>query len=172
MKKLLFKKFGRRHYSAMLMLAMMLFMTFPAALLAQDATGAKTGTINDIDTTAAKVIDSVATSKDTVLSHVSANISKLATAVQTLGNADGHNKIAINIMWTLITGFLVMFMQAGFAMVETGFTQKKNVAHTMVMNFLIYSIGMLGFWICGFAIMFGGALNVANLGGSAGVIPW
>jgi Amt family ammonium transporter len=171
MKKLLFKKIGRRHYSAMLMLVMMLFMTFPAALLAQDATGAKTGTINDIDTTAAKVIDSVATSKDTALAHVSANLSKLATAVQTIGNADGHSKIAINIMWTLITGFLVMFMQAGFAMVETGFTQKKNVAHTMVMNFLIYSIGMLGFWICGFAIMFGGALNVANLGGSAGVIP-
>src|SRR5262245_1681100 len=35
----------------------------------------------------------------------------------------GHNKIAINIVWTLITGFLVMFMQAGFAMVETGFTR-------------------------------------------------
>ena len=43
----------------------------------------------------------------------------------------GHNKIAINFVWTLLAGFLVMFMQAGFAMVETGFTRAKNAAHTM-----------------------------------------
>ena len=48
-------------------------------------------------------------------------------------------------MWVLITGFLVMFMQAGFAMVEAGLTSAKNVAHTMAMNFLIYPLGMLGF---------------------------
>ena len=62
-------------------------------------------------------------------------------------------------------------MQAGFALVETGFTQKKNVAHTMGMNFLVYALGMIGFWICGFAFMFGGALNAATLGGAPGVIP-
>jgi len=64
--------------------------------------------------------------------------------------------VAINIMWTLLTGFLVMFMQAGFAMVETGLTRAKNVAHTMAMNFLVYPLGMLGFFVTGFAIMFGG----------------
>ncbi len=74
----------------------------------------------------------------------------------------------MNIMWTLITGFLVMFMQAGFALVETGFTQKKNAAHVMAMNFMVYGIGMFGFWVCGFAIMFGGALDAATLGGGAG----
>jgi len=63
---------------------------------------------------------------------------------------------SVNMMWTLIMGFLVMFMQAGFAMVETGFTRAKNVAHTMSMNFMVYAIGMLGFWFSGFAIMFGG----------------
>ncbi|MCL6524447.1 MAG: ammonium transporter [Thermoflavifilum sp.] len=88
---------------------------------------------------------------------------------QELADAVGHNRIAINIVWTLITGFLVMFMQAGFAMVETGFTQAKNVAHTMAMNFMIYAIGMLGFWICGFAFMFGGIGSVAALGGTAGL---
>jgi Amt family ammonium transporter len=77
----------------------------------------------------------------------------------------GHNKISINFVWTLITGFLVMFMQAGFAMVETGFTRAKNVAHTMAMNFMIYPLGMLGFWICGFAFMFGGVGGIAALGG-------
>ncbi len=99
------------------------------------------------------------------------HVSKLATAVQTIGAADGHNKIGINIMWTLITGFLVMFMQAGFALVETGFTQKKNAAHVMAMNFMVYGIGMFGFWVCGFALMFGGALGAATLGGGQGVIP-
>ena len=79
----------------------------------------------------------------------------------------GHNKIAINIMWTLITGFLVMFMQAGFAMVETGFTRAKNAAHTMSMNFMVYAIGMLGYWICGYALQMGGVGGVAVLGGAA-----
>ena len=41
-------------------------------------------------------------------------------------DAVGHNKISINIVWTLITGYLVMFMQLGFALVETGFTRAKN----------------------------------------------
>jgi Amt family ammonium transporter len=126
----------------------LLTILFPSLSFAQDASGGATGTINDV---------AAATAGKPTLDEVAAQA--------------GHNKIAINIMWTLITGFLVMFMQAGFALVETGFTQKKNVAHTIGMNFLVYAVGMIGFWICGFAIMFGGGLNVANLGGSAGVIP-
>ena len=43
----------------------------------------------------------------------------------------GHNKVAINMVWVLVTGFLVMFMQAGFALVETGLTRAKNANHTM-----------------------------------------
>ena len=39
-----------------------------------------------------------------------------------------------------------MFMQAGFAMAETGFTRAKNAGHTMTMNFMVYGIGMLGYW--------------------------
>ena len=86
-----------------------------------------------------------------------------------LANAVGHNKVSINIVWTLITGFLVMFMQAGFAMVETGLTRAKNVAHTMAMNFMIYPLGMLGFYICGFAFMFGGLGAIGTMGGFAGL---
>ncbi len=78
----------------------------------------------------------------------------------------GHNRVAINIMWTLITGFLVMFMQAGFALVETGFTRAKNVAHTMMMNFMIYAIGMTGYWIMGFALQMGGLGPISTMGGS------
>jgi Amt family ammonium transporter len=79
-------------------------------------------------------------------------------------DAVGHNKISINFVWVLITGYLVMFMQLGFALVETGFTRAKNASHTMLMNFMVYVIGMLGFWICGFAFMFGGVGQVAALG--------
>ena len=81
----------------------------------------------------------------------------------------GHNKIAINVVWTLLAGFLVMFMQAGFALVETGFTRAKNVAHTMSMNFMVYGIGMLGYWICGYALQMGGVGAVASLGGTPGL---
>ena len=45
-----------------------------------------------------------------------------------LADFAGHNRVSINLMWTLLAGFLVMFMQAGFALVETGFTRAKNVA--------------------------------------------
>jgi ammonium transporter, Amt family len=79
----------------------------------------------------------------------------------------GHNKIAINITWTLLTGFLVMFMQTGFAMVETGFTRAKNAAHTFSMNYMVYPIGMFGYWICGFAMQMGGVGAIAALGGTA-----
>src|SRR5207237_10350571 len=78
----------------------------------------------------------------------------------------GHNRVSINIMCTLFTGFLVMFMQAGFALVETGFTRAKNVAHTMMMNFMIYAIGMTGYWIMGFALHMGGLGAISTMGGT------
>ena len=77
----------------------------------------------------------------------------------------GHNRVSINIVWTLVCGFLVMFMQAGFAMAETGFTRAKNAGHTMAMNFMVYVLGMLGFWLTGFALQMGGAGPFATLGG-------
>jgi len=86
-----------------------------------------------------------------------------------LADTAGHNRIAINTVWTLVCGFLVMFMQAGFAMAETGFTRAKNAGHTMAMNFMVYALGMLGYWVCGYAIQMGGVGGVATLGG-AGVL--
>ena len=92
-----------------------------------------------------------------------------APTMAELADAVGHNRVAINMVWVLVTGFLVMFMQAGFAMVETGFTRAKNVAHTMAMNFMIYPLGMLGFYLCGFAFMFGGLGAITTMGGYAGL---
>jgi Amt family ammonium transporter len=87
-----------------------------------------------------------------------------------LADVIGHNRIAINLVWTLICGFLVMFMQAGFALAEAGFTRAKNAGHTMAMNFMIYAIGMLGYWVFGFALQMGGVGNIASLGGGTGLL--
>ncbi|MEO6598783.1 MAG: ammonium transporter, partial [Polyangiaceae bacterium] len=74
---------------------------------------------------------------------------------------------ATNILWTLVAGFLVMFMQAGFALVETGLCRKKNAAHVMAMNFLVYVVGILGFWVMGFAFQMGGVGPLNTFGGDA-----
>jgi Amt family ammonium transporter len=74
----------------------------------------------------------------------------------------------LNLAWVLLGGFLVMFMQAGFAMVETGFTRTRNAAHTMAMNFVIYPVGVLGFWLVGYGLMMGGVKEWVTLGASAG----
>jgi Amt family ammonium transporter len=82
-----------------------------------------------------------------------------------VANQVGQNKIAVNFVWTLITGFLVMFMQAGFAMVESGLTRVKNANHTYMMNFFVYTAGLFSYWLVGFAIQMGGAAGNGNLGG-------
>jgi len=114
-----------------------------ATLAAGDPGGSATGTISDVP-----VSDS-----------------KAGVTVTDVGNQVGQNKIAINFVWTLITGFLVMFMQAGFAMVEAGLCRVKNANHTYMMNFTVYACGLLAYWLIGFAIQMGGAAGNGNLGG-------
>jgi Amt family ammonium transporter len=70
-----------------------------------------------------------------------------------------HNQYALNIVWTLIEGFLVMFMQLGFAMVETGLCRAKNAGHTFAMNMMVYPLGCLAFWAYGFALGWGNWFN-------------
>src|SRR5438552_8674311 len=84
---------------------------------------------------------------------------------QAANTAAAANTVAINFVWTLLAGVLVMFMQAGFALVETGFTRAKNASHTMTMNFMVYAIGMLAYWVVGFAIQAGGVGALGTLGG-------
>ena len=85
-----------------------------------------------------------------------------STATQAAG-------VAADTAWVIVTGCLVMFMQAGFAMVETGLCRAKNAAHTMSMNMLIYPLGCLGFWAYGVAVLVigGGFLRAARA-----VVAW
>jgi ammonium transporter, Amt family len=141
-----------------------------------DPSGTKTGTAADAQDAGgthfvvseptgddAKDTNKVAAYKDYVAQ------AKLEPLAVKLADSVGHNRASINFMWTLVTGFLVMFMQAGFALVETGLCRAKNSSHTMAMNFMIYPMGMLGFYLCGFAFMFGGFGAIGSMGGYAGL---
>ncbi len=58
-------------------------------------------------------------------------------------------------IWTLLAAFLVFFMQAGFAMVESGFTRAKNAANIILKNLMDFSLGSIAYWAIGFGLMFG-----------------
>ncbi len=60
-----------------------------------------------------------------------------------------------DLLWTCVAAFLVFFMQAGFAMVETGFTRAKNAVNILMKNLMDFVIGSLVFWLFGFGLMFG-----------------
>ena len=86
-----------------------------------------------------------------------------------LADAVGHVRIATNFSWTLLTGYLVLFMQAGFALLTCGLVRKKNAAHLMMLNFAAYVFAFLAYYAVGFAFQFGAvAVNAApaNLGGA------
>jgi Amt family ammonium transporter len=85
-----------------------------------------------------------------------------------LAASAGHTRIATNFTWTLSTGYLVLFMQAGFALLTCGLVRKKNAAHLMMLNFAAYVFAFIAYYICGYAFQFGAvAINAAptNLGG-------
>jgi Amt family ammonium transporter len=86
-----------------------------------------------------------------------------------LADTVGHVRIGSNFSWTLMTGYLVLFMQAGFALLTCGLIRKKNAGHLMMLNFAAYVFAFLAYWAVGFAFQFGAvAVNAApvNLGGT------
>ncbi len=142
-----------------------MFMAIAAFAYAGEATSAPAGNVTfTIEAPASRTPDPAGGATGSAI-----DVKTGETSLLDLANAIGHNKVAINMVWVLLTGFLVMFMQAGFAMVEAGFTRAKNVCHTMAMNFMIYPLGMLGFYVCGFALMFGGFGALGTLGGYDGL---
>ena len=85
-----------------------------------------------------------------------------------LADSVGHVRVATNFAWTLNTGYLVLFMQAGFALLTCGLVRKKNAAHLMMLNFAAFVFALLAYYAIGYAFQFGAvAINAApaNLGG-------
>ena len=86
-----------------------------------------------------------------------------------LADSVGHVRIGTNAGWTLSTGYLVLFMQAGFALLTCGLVRKKNAAHLMMLNFAAYVFAFLAYYAVGYAFQFGAvAVNAApaNIGGT------
>lgn len=82
-------------------------------------------------------------------------------------------QLNINVVWTCIAAFLVFFMQAGFAMVEAGFTRAKNAVNILMKNLMDFSVGTIAFFLIGFGLMFGksNGLFGTTLFGLGGVEP-
>ena len=73
---------------------------------------------------------------------------------------------AIDTVWVLFAAFLVFWMQAGFAMLETGFTRAKNAANILMKNLMDFSVASIAYWAVGFAIMFG--VSASGIIGTSG----
>jgi Amt family ammonium transporter len=73
------------------------------------------------------------------------------------GNAAAiaSGSVALDTVWVLLAAVLVMFMQAGFALLESGFTRSKNAVNILMKNLMDFSLGTISYWVVGFGLMFG-----------------
>ena len=153
-------RFRRRLIATMVLSVLLLSVGLAGAAYADngDPNGSKTGISQEQVNT---VFPSKTPEKDSV-------------SVITHQQAKDH--LAINYAWLMIGGVLVLFMQAGFALVETGFTRAKNAAHTMSMNLVIFALGTFGWFVCGYAFMFGSVavpgLGITPLGSPISIGSW
>jgi Amt family ammonium transporter len=115
-----------------------------------DPTGGSTGTATDVVGSQGLTTDGVPVSQ---------------VGINALANEAGHLHVAVNFTWLLMTGFLVLFMQVGFAFLVTGLTRAKNAGHMMMMNISAFAVALIAYYAVGFAFHFGGVAPVANLGG-------
>ena len=123
-----------------------------------DPTGTATGKVSDF-VTQSPVTNSVIPKGVKAVPLSQQGINQLA-------NDNGHLRISINFVWVLLTGFLVLFMQVGFAFLVTGLTRAKNAGHMMMMNLSSFAIALLAYYAVGFGFQFGG-LSVGSLGGTS-----
>jgi Amt family ammonium transporter len=91
-----------------------------------------------------------------------------ALAVPAVAQAQGigpETKVALDTLWVLVTAFLVFFMNAGFALVESGLCQAKNAVNILAKNFIVFAVSSLAFWAVGFALMFGNGSDFLGMTG-------
>lgn len=90
----------------------------------------------------------------------------LGTPALSVAAIDPETKVALDTLWVLITAFLVFFMNAGFALVESGLCRAKNAVNILAKNFIVFAASSLAFWAIGFGLMFG------NGNGFIGTTGW
>jgi ammonium transporter, Amt family len=82
-----------------------------------------------------------------------------AVSAQTTEVAAADVQVALNTIWVLIAAILVIFMNAGFAMLETGFCRQKNAVNVLAKNLIVFALSTISFWATGFSLMFA---NIEN----------
>lgn len=89
----------------------------------------------------------------------------LAKQVEELTTKLGDSKVMMDTVWTLITAFLVFWMNAGFALVESGFCRVKNAVNILSKNFVVFALSSLAFYVVGWGLMFGDGNGFLGLKG-------
>lgn len=89
----------------------------------------------------------------------------LAKQIAELATSAGTVKIAVDTLWTVVAGFLVFWMNAGFALVESGFCRSKNTVNILAKNFIVFALSTMSFWIIGWGLMFGKGNDYVGLQG-------
>lgn len=82
-----------------------------------------------------------------------------------LQSITGELKVGLDTLWVVIASVLVIFMNAGFAMLETGFCRRKNAVNLLSKNLIVFAISTIAFWVFGFALMFGDGNGFIGLQG-------
>lgn len=82
-----------------------------------------------------------------------------APTLESLTKTTNELRLSVDTSWVLITGFLVFFMQCGFAMLEAGLVRQTGVVNTLAENFIDAAITLVAWWVTGFAIAFGTTSN-------------
>ncbi|HMW04844.1 MAG TPA: ammonium transporter [Leptospiraceae bacterium] len=89
------------------------------------------------------------------INTIKADLSQFKGVMESIQKESNSLKAEINLLWICIAAFLVFFMQAGFALVEAGFTRAKNTVNILMKNLSDFTIGSICFWLIGFSLMFG-----------------
>lgn len=94
-------------------------------------------------------------------------VSSPALAQETGSAGPGYDttKVTLDTIWVLVTAFLVFWMNAGFALLETGLCRAKNAVNILAKNFIVFAVSSLAFWALGFAFMFGDGTSILGLHG-------
>jgi len=103
----------------------------------------------------AEVIDTLKTVSDSIVSAPAISTDSIMSSLETAAATVSEMAMSIDTVWVLVAAALVFWMQAGFALVEAGFTRSKNTVNILMKNLIDFSFGSIAFFLVGYGIMFG-----------------
>ena len=93
------------------------------------------------------------------MSHLINNLPLVIQDAAAVESLAGAIKDDMGMLWMLLSGILVFFMQAGFTLVESGMTRSKNAVNIAMKNLLDIAVGSLTYWFVGYSLMYGDTTN-------------